>query len=157
MASAQQKLHETENALADRLESNAFKCTVVFNEQAMAHFFVRGLAPATRAAVAETVQRLPAIQKTDLSIIRRIATAEGTKFRARRGLPLPDPKPAARGGRTSRSNATSSTASALHVSGTEGDEVGSPSAELARSGGALVGCRETTRGVTGTGSGRLTQ
>ena len=43
------------------------------------------------------------------------------------------------------------------VSCTEGDEVGSPSAELARSEGALVGCRETTRGVTGTGSGRLTQ
>ena len=31
------------------------------------------------------------------------------------------------------------------MSCTEGDEVGSPSAELARSGGALVGCRETTR------------
>ena len=31
------------------------------------------------------------------------------------------------------------------VSRTEGDEVGSPSAELARSEGALVGCRETTR------------
>ena len=115
VASAQQKTHETENAFADRLESNAFKCTAVFTEQALAHYFVRGLAPATRAAVAETVQRLPANQKTDLSIIRRPATAEGTTFRARRGLPLPDPKPAARGERTSRSNATSSPASALHV------------------------------------------
>ena len=115
VVSAQQKPHETEKEFADRLESNAFKCTAVFTEQALAHYFVRGLAPATRAAVAETVQRLPAIQKTDLSIIRRIATAEGNTFRARRWLPLPDPKPAARGGRTSRSNATSSHASAIHV------------------------------------------
>ena len=33
----------------------------------------------------------------------------------------------------------------VHLSCTEGDEVGSSSAELARSEGALVGCRETTR------------
>ena len=53
--SAHQKAHETENAFADRLESNAFKCTAVFSEQALAHYFVRGLAPATRAAVSEAV------------------------------------------------------------------------------------------------------
>ena len=91
-----------------RLESNAFKCTAIFTEQGLAHYFLRGLAHATRAAVAETVQRLPANQKTDLSITRRIATANENTFRARRGLPLPDPKLAARGRRTSRSNATSS-------------------------------------------------
>ena len=60
VASAQQKPHETENSFADMLDPNAFMCTAVFTEQALAHYFVRGLAPATRAAVAETVQRLPA-------------------------------------------------------------------------------------------------
>ena len=87
----------------------------MFTEQALAHYFVRGLAPATRTAVAETVQRLPGSQKTDLSSIGRIATAEGTTFGARRGLPLPDPKQAGRAGRQSRSNATSSPATALHI------------------------------------------
>ena len=33
--------------------------------------------------------------------------------------------------------------------------MGSPSAELARSEGALVGCRETTRKGTGTGPGAM--
>lgn len=60
----------------------------------------RGLAPATRAPVEETVQTLPGHQKTDLLSIHRIATAEGATFRARRGLPLPEPKLAARGSRT---------------------------------------------------------
>ena len=63
----------------------------------MLHKFVRGLAPATRAAVAETVQPLPGQKKTDLPTIRRVATAGGTTCRARRSLPLPDPKPATRG------------------------------------------------------------
>ena len=92
-----------------------FRCTAVFTEQAIAHYFVRGLAPATRTAVAETVQRLPGSQKTDLSSIRRIATAEGTTFRSRHRLPPPDPRPARRAGRPSRSNATSSPATALHI------------------------------------------
>ena len=47
VASAHQKAHETENAFADKLESKAFKCTAIFTEQALAHYFVRGLAPAT--------------------------------------------------------------------------------------------------------------
>ena len=87
----------------------------MFTGQALAHYFVGGLAPATRTAVAETVQRLPGSRKTDLSSIRRIATAKGAIFRAPRGLPLPDLKPAGRAGRLSRSNATSSPATALPI------------------------------------------
>ena len=59
VASTRQLPHETENTLVDRLESTAFLCTAVFSEQALAHYFVRGLSTATRAAVSETVQRLP--------------------------------------------------------------------------------------------------
>ena len=42
VASARQVPHETENTFADRLESAAFRCTAVFSEQAVAHYFVRG-------------------------------------------------------------------------------------------------------------------
>ena len=115
VASARQLPHETENTFADQLESAAFRCTAVLLEQALAHYFVRGLSATTRAAVAETVQRLPGQQKTELSTIRRIATAEGTTYRARRGLPLPNPKPAARGVRALRLHGTSSPATALHI------------------------------------------
>ena len=114
-ATARQQSHETENAYADRFESAAFRCTALFTDQTLAHYFVRGLALATRTAVAEAFQRLPGSQRTDLSSIRRIATAEGTTFRARRGLPLPDPKPAGRAGRPSRSTAPISPATALHI------------------------------------------
>ena len=41
------------------------------------------------------------------------------------------------------------------LSCTEGDEVGSPSAERARSGGACRGVRETTRKGTSTGPGAM--
>lgn len=66
---------------------------------------MRGLATATWVAVAETVRKIPGQQKADLSTIRRFATAYSTTFRARCGLPLPDPKPAAKMRRTPKSNA----------------------------------------------------
>ena len=79
------------------------------------HEFLRGLAPATRVARAETVQPLPGQQKTDRPTIRRITTAGSTTCRAGRGLPLPEPKPAARGNRTPTSHVTSSPAASLHI------------------------------------------
>ena len=115
VASPRQLPHETENTFADRLESAAFGCVAVFSEQALAHYFVRRLSTATRAAVAETVQRLPGQQKTELSTIRCIATAEGTTYRARRGLPLLDRKPAAKAIRSPRSHVTSSPATTLQI------------------------------------------
>ena len=115
VATARQQSHETESTFADRLETAVSQSTAVFSEQSFAHYFVRGLAPATRAAVSETVQRLLRRQKTDLPTIRHIATAEGSTYRARRGLPLPDSDPAGRAGRTTKSAATSSPASTLHI------------------------------------------
>ena len=112
---ARQQSYETESTFADRLETAPVRCTAVLSEQSLAHYFVPGLAPATRTAVSETVQRLPSRQKTDLPTIRRIATAEGTTYRARRRLPLPDSKPAGRASRTTKSAATSSPALALHI------------------------------------------
>lgn len=46
---------------------------------------------------------LPGRQKTDLLTIRRIATAEGKKYRARRGLTLPDTKLPGKTERTTKS------------------------------------------------------
>ena len=115
VATGRQQPHETKSTFADRLETAAFQCTAVFSEQSLAHYFVRGLALATSAAVSETVQRLTSKQKTGLPTIRRIATAEGTTYRARRILPLPDSKPAGKAGRTTKSAATSSPASALNA------------------------------------------
>ena len=107
VATAQQKPYETEHGYADRPESSALRRTEVRSDQALAHFFVRGLAPVTRPAVAKTVQRLPGYQKTDLSTIRRIATAEGSTYRASLGMPLSDPKPIGKASKAARSNATS--------------------------------------------------
>ena len=116
VATARQQSHETESKFEDRLETAVFRCTAVFPEQSLAHYFVWGLAPATCATVSEIVQRLPSHQMTDLPTIRRISTAEGTTYRARSGLPLPDSKPAGGAGRTTKSTAiTSLPASALHI------------------------------------------
>ena len=152
VATARQQSHETESTFADRLENAAFRCTAVFSEQSLAHYFVRGLAPATRAAVSETVQRLPSRQKTDLPTIGRIATAEGTTYRARRGLPLPDSKPAGRAGRTTKSAATSSPASALHI----GEDEWQADPVLVTQGAGPVGGRPPSPMSTGTTSSYAT-
>ena len=115
VASARQLPHETENTFVERLESAAFRSTAVFSEQALAQYFVSGFSTATRAAVGETMQSLLGQQKTELSPIRHIATVERTTYRARGGLPLPDPKPVAKGVRIPRSHGTSSPATGLHV------------------------------------------
>ena len=149
VASARQLPHETEITFTDRLESAAFRFTVVFSEQALAHYFVRGLSTATRAAVSVTVQRLPGQQKTERSTIRRIETAEVKTYRARRGLPLPDPKPAAKGVRTPRSNGTSSPATNLHI----GDDDWQADPVLITQGLHRAGGRHPTPASTGsTGS-----
>lgn len=85
-----QSPHETENVYADRLEQLAYSCTAVFTDAAMVNVFVRGLAPETRDVVAETVQRLPLHERAELSVVRRIALAEGNTYMARQGKPLPD-------------------------------------------------------------------
>lgn len=84
------------------------------NLKALSHYFVRGLANATRAvmarpAVVETGQRFPEKQMIDFSM------NEGTKFRARRGIPLPDPKPTAKSSRALKSSVTRSPTSTIHI------------------------------------------
>ena len=40
VATARQQSHETESTFADRLETAALRCTAVFSEQSLAHYFV---------------------------------------------------------------------------------------------------------------------
>ena len=148
VATARQQSHERESTFADRLETAAFRCTAVFSEQSLAHYFVRGLAPATRAAAFETGQRLPSRQKTDLPTIRRIARAEGTTYRVRRGLRLPDTKRAERSGRTTKYAATSSPASTLHI----GEDEWQADPVLITKGAGPVGGRTPSPMSTGTTS-----
>ena len=115
VATARQQPHKTETTFADPLETAAFWCTAVFSEQSLAYYFARGVSLATRAAVSDAVQRLPGCQKIIILTICLSATAEGTTCRARRGFPLPDPKSAEKEGPTTKSTATSSPASALHI------------------------------------------
>ena len=63
----------------------------------------------------KTVRRLLHHQKTDPSTTPRTATADGITYCARRRLPLPDTKPAGRAGKTTKSAATSSPTSTLHI------------------------------------------
>ena len=152
VATARQQSHETESTFADRLETAAFRCTEVFSEQSLAHYFVRGVAPATRAAVSETIQQLPSRQKIDLPTIRRIATAEGTTHRARRNLPMPDPKPVGRAGRTTKSATTSAPASTLHV----GEDEWQADPVFITQGAGPVGGRPPSSMSTGTTSSYAT-
>ena len=152
VATARQQSHEMKSTFADRLDTAAFRCTAVFSEQSLAHYFVRGLAPATRAAVSETVQPLQSRQKTDLPTNPRIATAEGTTYRARCGLPLPDSKPAGRAGRTTKSAETRSPASTLHI---EEDEWQADPV-FNTQGAGPVGGRPPSRMSTGTTSSYAT-
>lgn len=131
--------------------SGELQCSVL-SEQSVAHHFVRGLAPSTNAAVSETVPRLPGHQKTDLPTIRPIVTTEGTTYRAQRGLPLPNLKPAGKAGRIAKSAAKSSLASALHIG--EGEWQAEP--VLITQGAGPVGERPPTPVALGTTGGYAT-
>ena len=89
---ARQKANEDENAFADRVAKAARDCCNVFRDRELVNYFIRGLLPATRDAVTERVRNLTPNEQgvnlfvskvTDITVARRIATAEGNKFRAR--------------------------------------------------------------------------
>ena len=82
--------YENENVCADRLEAEAYACTAVFSEATLMNYYERVLSAETRDVVASAVQRLDAKKRTDLSMIRWIALAEGNTHRARSGKTLPD-------------------------------------------------------------------
>ena len=80
---ARQKANEDENTFADRIAKAARDCCNVFRDRKLVNYFIRGLLPATRDAVTERVRTLNPIERGDLTVARRIATAEGNTYRAR--------------------------------------------------------------------------
>ena len=71
-----------ENDYADRIAAAARNCAKVFEEQALVHYYVRGLLATTRERVTEDLRRLPEKERNDLTAIRRLATAQGNTYRA---------------------------------------------------------------------------
>ena len=105
---AAQDTAETELEFADRLEQYADNCSGVYTDAGLTHQFLRGLLPTTRAIVAERVRQLPTAEQTNFSVVRRIANAEGTTYRARATAAAQVPSQPGQKGRTSRTPSASS-------------------------------------------------
>ena len=80
---ARQKANEDENTFADRIAKAARHYCIVFQDRELSNYFICGLLPATRDAVTERVRTLNPTERGDLTVARRIATAEGKTYRAR--------------------------------------------------------------------------
>ena len=91
-----QSPNEDENQYADRLDTATRACNYVFTDRLLVHHYVRGLLPSTRAAVTERLRSLPERERNDLTVVRRLATAEGTTFRARTAAVASAAKPKVR-------------------------------------------------------------
>lgn len=93
---ARQLPPESESDFAGRLEHYADECSGVFSDTALLHHFVRGLLPTTQSIVSERVRQLTASQTVSFNLVRRIAHAEGTTYRARMRQAHQTPPPAGR-------------------------------------------------------------
>ena len=78
-----QKPGENEADFANRLSTAAQECNNVFTERALVHHYVNGLRPTTRSIVSEKLRSLPVQEQCDLTVVRRVALAEGNTYRAR--------------------------------------------------------------------------
>ena len=78
-----QKANEDENTFTDHIAKAARDCCNVFRDRELVNYFIRGLLQATRDAVTERVLTLTPTERGDLTVARRIATAEGNTYRAR--------------------------------------------------------------------------
>ena len=74
---------EDELRFADRIEDAALDCPGVFTEPALVNYFIRGLPDTTREAVSAQAARLPLENRQDFFVIRQVAHAEGSTYRAR--------------------------------------------------------------------------
>ena len=78
-----QKPGENETDYSNRLSAAAQECSNVFTERELVNHFVSGLRPTTRAAISEKLMTLNHTQRSDLTVVRRMALAEGNTYRAR--------------------------------------------------------------------------
>ena len=78
---ARQKDNEDEGQFHDRISAAALECGSVFDEHTLVSYYVSGLSPTIRYAIAEDILRYG--RDIDLSIARRMALAAGETYRAR--------------------------------------------------------------------------
>ena len=78
-----QKPGENESDYSNRLVNAAQECSNVFTERELVNHFISGLRPTTRSMISERLMTLPAQQRSDLTVVRRMALAEGNTYRAR--------------------------------------------------------------------------
>ena len=77
---ARQRDNETESAFADRIHQAAIECGDVFDERTLVSYYISGLLPTVRYAIAESVLNMS--EDVDLSVVRRMAVAAGETHRA---------------------------------------------------------------------------
>ena len=75
-----QRTNETENEYADRISKAASDCTNVFQDQALVHYYVRGLLETTLERVIEELRRLSGKERHGLTTICRLAMAEDNTY-----------------------------------------------------------------------------
>ena len=78
-----QKTGENEQDYAARLLSAAQECCNVFSERELVNHYVSGLRPTTRSSVSEKLLTLGLDQRSNFTVVRRVAVAEGNTYRAR--------------------------------------------------------------------------
>lgn len=83
VVTAAQGASESEDVFADRVLDAARDCANVFSETELTNNFIRGLPATIRDTVTEQVLRLPEAERSDMTVVRRIATSEGNTWRAR--------------------------------------------------------------------------
>ena len=81
---AKLKQDKDENALAERLISAARESCNVLGDRELVNYYIRGLLPSTRDAMAERVRQLPTQEQGDITAARRVAQEKGSTYRARR-------------------------------------------------------------------------
>ena len=77
-----QKPAEDENAYADRIIVASHDFSNVFEDHKLVHYSVRGLLETSSDKVIEDMRRLPEHERHDLTLIRRLAFAQGNTIRA---------------------------------------------------------------------------
>lgn len=73
VTNARQESGETETEFANRLEGYADSCAGVYSGATLTSHFIQGLLPTTQPIVAERARRLPPQDRTNLSVVRRLA------------------------------------------------------------------------------------
>lgn len=82
VATAWHRSQKTEQEFATQLEAYAGVCSNIFSKHLPVSHFLRGLQPTTAVVVAEQLHQVPPRDRVNFSMLRRLAQAEVTTYRA---------------------------------------------------------------------------